>query len=339
VRLHEPNSSRGATIRSFATAVFALLAAASVSAAATHRVTASGTGMDSKFEPATLTIQVGDTVEWVNVEGVHNVVSDDDLFDSGFVAPPEADTWPFSFTFNSGGTYRYYCTIHGNKNGVGQSGIIFVRPVHAASEIVYEKSAWDFSPGSAGIQAGEGPEELMRSISATAGGNELRAGVQLPAGSKITGIEITGCDDNASADMEAGLVECPDPTGACTLIVKAETTGQPGCGFFDTAVAAGPTVNNLANSYALLIQLPATDTSLRFRNVRLFYKRQVSPAPATATFGDVPTTHAFFRVIEALAASGITQGCGNGNYCPDDPVTRAAMAKFLTQALGMFFPN
>ena len=33
--------------------------------------------------------------------------------------------------------------------------------------------------------------------------------------------------------------------------------------------------------------------------------------------------------IEELASLGITGGCGNGNYCPNDPVTRAQMAVFL----------
>ncbi len=292
------------------------------------------------FVPKFVTIHVGDTIKWVAPDEpnsqVHNIVSDTDVFFSGFPQPPP---WEFSFQFTSAGTFPYYCAPHGNIGGFGQSGVIFVRPARAANEIVYEKSAWDFHPGSAGIETGEGPEEQMRSISATPGGNELRTGVQLPAGAKISGLEITGCDDNATSDMEAGLVECPDPTGGCTLVVKAATTGQPGCGFFATTVADGPTMNNLANSYALLIQLPAADTTLRFRNVRVFYRRVLSAAPLTATFADVPTTHLFFRAIEALAASGITQGCGGGNYCPDDPVTRAAMAGFLARAFGLFFPN
>jgi S-layer family protein len=60
----------------------------------------------------------------------------------------------------------------------------------------------------------------------------------------------------------------------------------------------------------------------------LGYKLQVSPAPANATFGDVPTSHPFFQFVEALAKSGITGGCGGGNYCPDNPVTRGQMAVF-----------
>lgn len=33
--------------------------------------------------------------------------------------------------------------------------------------------------------------------------------------------------------------------------------------------------------------------------------------------------------IDALAAAGIAEGCGDGRFCPDDTVTRAQMAAFL----------
>jgi len=73
--------------------------------------------------------------------------------------------------------------------------------------------------------------------------------------------------------------------------------------------------------------------------VRITWHREVSPPPGVARFADVPTTHPFFPWIEALAASGITNGCGNGTtFCPDAPVTRSQMAKFLAVALGLHFP-
>ena len=63
----------------------------------------------------------------------------------------------------------------------------------------------------------------------------------------------------------------------------------------------------------------------------------VSPAPAQATFNDVPTNHPFFQFIEALYASGITAGCQAMPplYCPDSPLTRGQMAVFLAKALGL----
>jgi hypothetical protein len=75
------------------------------------------------------------------------------------------------------------------------------------------------------------------------------------------------------------------------------------------------------------------------RAARAFYRLEVSPAPAVASFGDVPPGHPFFRFIEALAASGITSGCQSSPplYCPDAPLTRGQMAVFLSTALGLHF--
>jgi hypothetical protein len=73
--------------------------------------------------------------------------------------------------------------------------------------------------------------------------------------------------------------------------------------------------------------------------VEVWWRRVVSPAPASATFNDVPNGHIFFPFIEALAASGITGGCGSGNFCPDNPVTRGQMAVFLAKALGLHWPG
>lgn len=39
--------------------------------------------------------------------------------------------------------------------------------------------------------------------------------------------------------------------------------------------------------------------------------------------------------INALAASGITSGCGDGRFCPDGLVTRAQMASFLSRGLNL----
>jgi FtsP/CotA-like multicopper oxidase with cupredoxin domain len=58
-----------------------------------------------------------------------------------------------------------------------------------------------------------------------------------------------------------------------------------------------------------------------------------NPPAATGTkFGDVPAGKWAAAWIEQLAAEGITNGCGGGNYCPDMVVTRAQMAVFLLRA-------
>jgi len=99
--------------------------------------------------------------------------------------------------------------------------------------------------------------------------------------------------------------------------------------------------NESVVSYNLGIMCLQVDsiTSLRFWGAVVSWHRTISPATAAATYTDVPTSHWAFRFVEAMAASGITAGCGGGNYCPDNPITRAEMAVYLSAALGLHWPT
>jgi hypothetical protein len=57
------------------------------------------------------------------------------------------------------------------------------------------------------------------------------------------------------------------------------------------------------------------------------------PVGSSTGFADVPTSYWAAAWIKQLAAEGITGGCGNGNFCPDNAVTRAQMAVFLLKAI------
>ncbi len=92
---------------------------------------------------------------------------------------------------------------------------------------------------------------------------------------------------------------------------------------------------NAGHAYVLDIEHPITNQLSYFGYVEIHWRRTVSDPPTTATFGDVPSSHPYFQFIEALASSGITGGCGGGNYCPDRPLTRGQMAAFLAKALGL----
>jgi predicted outer membrane repeat protein len=63
-----------------------------------------------------------------------------------------------------------------------------------------------------------------------------------------------------------------------------------------------------------------------------------SPPPATHTFADVPVPGKEWMEpwIDQFAAEGITTGCGGGNYCPENNVTRAEMAVFIDRAYGLY---
>lgn len=76
------------------------------------------------FTPANITIEVGDTVRWNNVQGFHNVNADDGSFRSGNVAPAP---WTYEYVFKSPGNNPYYCEAHGGAGGVGMSGTVTVQ--------------------------------------------------------------------------------------------------------------------------------------------------------------------------------------------------------------------
>jgi hypothetical protein len=57
------------------------------------------------------------------------------------------------------------------------------------------------------------------------------------------------------------------------------------------------------------------------------------PCVAGVPFADVTCSTFYDAWIEQFAADGITAGCGNGDYCPNENVTRAQMAVFIEAAM------
>lgn len=58
----------------------------------------------------------------------------------------------------------------------------------------------------------------------------------------------------------------------------------------------------------------------------------------TTGFLDVPTTGFAAAWIKQLVAEGITSGCGGGNFCPNQSVSRAQMAVFLQRTFSLPLP-
>jgi len=76
--------------------------------------------------------------------------------------------------------------------------------------------------------------------------------------------------------------------------------------------------------------------SLRIGIVAITVLALILPSAALAShlFGDVPDSNPFHGNITALAESGVTAGCGDGDFCPQENVTREQMAAFLQRGLG-----
>ncbi|WP_052664314.1 S-layer homology domain-containing protein [Nitriliruptor alkaliphilus] len=66
-----------------------------------------------------------------------------------------------------------------------------------------------------------------------------------------------------------------------------------------------------------------------------FLARELGLSPKNGGFRDVPSSHPHAGAIGALAAAGITTGCGSNKFCPEDRVNRAQMATFLRRAKGL----
>jgi hypothetical protein len=177
----------------------------------------------------------------------------------------------------------------------------------------------------------------------------LVAPLRLPSGAKIVSLELDAIDADAFDEVFGTLWVC-DRWGANCVAHPEAAVGPADCaiagsvcsgkGFADgtTLQTADLTsddivVDNTQHSYLLTSAADASTSALG--GMIVGYLLQVSPAPGTADFNDVPTNHPFFQFVEALYASGITAGCGSGNYCPDAPLTRGQMAVFLAKALGL----
>jgi plastocyanin len=67
------------------------------------------------FDPSSLTIEPGDTVRWVNVEGNHNVNGTTDTYPDNpesFGNQIAASPWTYEFVFTLEGVYDYRCDLH-----------------------------------------------------------------------------------------------------------------------------------------------------------------------------------------------------------------------------------
>jgi hypothetical protein len=204
------------------------------------------------------------------------------------------------------------------------------------SLIIQRAHAYAFAPSFS--TQGVGVFQNGRYATTGAGAKEFIAPLELPSGALVESIALLACEDGTGT-VTGSLDEIAlgDLATVNPLLSIATQSGQ-GCQDPGVIALSPFTIDNHFHLYQLRIVIngPA-GSGLRFYDISVGYHLQISPAPASPTFGDVPVTHTYFRAIEALAASGITGGCGNGNYCPNQFVTRGEMAVFFARALGLFF--
>ncbi len=92
---------------------------------------------DNTFTPAEVTIFVGETVQWNNGGGFHNVNGNQSTFpgnpESFGNGAASADAWTYNYTFNAAGEYDYQCDPHA---GLGMAGRVIVLDPYSEVDIV-----------------------------------------------------------------------------------------------------------------------------------------------------------------------------------------------------------
>jgi len=177
---------------------------------------------------------------------------------------------------------------------------------------------------------------------------DARAIAQLPVpdGALLTQLAYWAYDTDPDLDLSYDVYEtCQTPGGGLPFVTPlGHASPSFSAGQYDGFIPFSHLTADATNcAYSVRVTFaPAGHEcvagGLEVEKFRVAWVRQVSPPPANPTFGDVPVGHPFFQFVEALAKSGITGGCGNGNYCPDAPLTRGQMAVFLAKALGLQWP-
>ena len=174
--------------------------------------------------------------------------------------------------------------------------------------------------------------------SAAAAGGEFSAPLTLPQGAQVNLVRFYLCDDSTVAGLRLYLQRCPHDQTACNYVILASTSdpADDGC---EVITGGGFDIDNTQYHYRLLIIDDDGSNVTRFKAVQLEWVRRLSPPPASATFADVPVGDDLHPYVELLAAAGITTGCGGGDFCPDQPVTRGQLALLFARALGLHYPN
>lgn len=176
----------------------------------------------------------------------------------------------------------------------------------------------------------------------------------LPVGAAIDYVYILVYDNDASAEWTLAFTAYEGGEGVTVpdiIFFGSSTTGvpdTPGYTRIFLDLTASPVVirewfdlsgdgstNMLGYGLQMSTSGAADFDQMRFFGAAVRWSRTITPAPGSATFGDVPLGSFGFQHIEALVDSGITAGCGGGNFCPNDTLTRAQMAVFLAKALGL----
>ncbi len=161
--------------------------------------------------------------------------------------------------------------------------------------------------------------------------------LDLPEGAQVTYLELDGCDQTGGSGFVQGSLVQSDYLGNVSYYAPFLASDGSGCrDWNEDLTSANLIIHNFVNHYWLLGYVASGGAfATGLAGMIVGYHLQV-PTADFQDFTDVPTSSPQYQFIEALYHAGVTAGCGGGNYCPDNPVTRGQMAVFLAKALGLY---
>jgi hypothetical protein len=201
---------------------------------------------------------------------------------------------------------------------------------------------------SAFMQQSGGPYTLNPSVIPGGSGTSTDANTRLDG---TIGQPVVGSSTNGTFTVDGGVVPASSPCLSLSRILQAfnasggpgsvNVLGPNGCNW--TAVSNDPTIVTITSGASgfgngTVTFSVAANSNTTNRQGTITVAGQIYTVLEGAAFLDVPSNNPFYNEIGTLSAYGVTVGCGNGNYCPNDPVLREQMAAFIIRALGDFDP-
>jgi hypothetical protein len=167
------------------------------------------------------------------------------------------------------------------------------------------------------------------------------APAQFPDGATLQRMEVAAWRDSSSTrTLEVTLRELCDSPSVCTPSDQFPTVAVSGSGYTrSSADLTFPPVNNRMRLYTLTASFagPGAPDTLQLISVRVTFERNVTPAPSSPTYDDVPSDLPSFQFIEAMAAARLAlPDCAPRRHCPDAIVTQGEFASVFTRAIGLF---
>jgi hypothetical protein len=205
----------------------------------------------------------------------------------------------------------------GNTSELSQRRILGIQPRSgpATGGTVVTASGTHFVAGATVEVAGHAAADVVVSSE-----QELTATIPALSPGTIADILVVNPDGTSGDLSPAWLADFSDVSPA-----------HPFHAFIETLILNGIAVGCGGGNYC--VDAPVSRAQMAVLLLKGKHGLCYTPPAATGTvFGDVHSGDFAADWIEALAAEGITGGCGGGNYCPQNPVRRDQMAAFLLKA-------